>query len=184
MSDSFRPDWPVWSPRKLRDRAQNQGYFAGRLGARGIKRSHKGSERLHIVTLVLSLLLLASSVHADESHRFRLPMTLLAAAGAADVTSTMFNAGHNARYSPGAQTEHNPLIAWMEPKMGTGPMLAIAGAVEVGAFWVACHRWCETHPGLMRTAMLLGASAHGLATAGNVLSARDAAANRRRLGIQ
>lgn len=141
----------------------------------------KHPRKVQLVTFVL--LSLAAPAEAQEHHRFKLPVTLLAAAASADVASTMTIARHNARYAPGARTENNPIISWMEPKIGTGPMVTIAGAAEIGAFWLACHRWCDSHPQLMKWAFLAGATAHGMATAGNVLSARDAAENRRRLRL-
>lgn len=119
---------------------------------------------------VALFVLLASTAQAQE----RLPVALLAAAGSVDIASTMAIAHHNDRYAPGSATEHNPLIAWMEPKIGTGPMLTIAAAAEAGAFWLACQRLCRTHPKLMKAALLIGAAAHGGAAAGNVVSIRTA----------
>lgn len=143
-----------------------------------------GNTGRKVTAVTFALLLLALSASAQERHAFKLPLTLLAAAGAADVSTTMSMARHNAVYAPGTHTENNPLIAWMEPKIGTGPMLAISGAVELGAFWLACHHLCDSHPKLMKYAFMAGAAAHGMATAGNVLSQMDDAAYRRRLGIR
>lgn len=133
-----------------------------------IHREAQGNVVLIVTTVTLALL--ASSAQAQEHHRLRLPVLLMAAAGSVDIASTMHNAHYNAVHAPGAQTENNPLIAWMEPKIGTGRMLTIAAVAEVGILVTACHFLCEHHPTLMKTAFLVGAGAHGTAATWNLLS--------------
>lgn len=135
--------------------------------------------KLHVVTLALCLL--AAPVAAEE-HSFRLPIAVLAAAGTADIASTMVIARANGRDNPGSGTENNPLINWMEPTMGTGGMLTVSAALEVGAFWIACRALCKNHPKLMKSAFLIGGLAHGMAATGNVLNHRDAESRRKLQG--
>lgn len=122
------------------------------------------------------MLLLATPAQAQT---LKLPVFLLISAGTADISSTLVNSRAQTQYNPGMGTENNPLIAWMEPRIGTAGMLTVGAAAELGAFWLACRRWCESHPNLMKWGLLTGAAAHGMAATGNILSARDAAAWRR-----
>lgn len=137
---------------------------------------------MRIFVSLFMLITISSTVSAQDRHGLKLPAVLLATAGAIDISSTLHNSTQQARYTPGSGVEQNPLIAWMEPRMGTAGMLTVASTVELGAFWLACRRWCETHPKLMKWGLLTGAAAHGMAAAGNILSARDAAAWRRQQG--
>jgi hypothetical protein len=138
----------------------------------------------HRVVVLVALTLCASAASAQERNALKLPAALLLTAGAADISSTMFIASQNARYAPGVYNEHNPIINWMEPTIGTGPMVAIGAAAEIGAFALACLKWCDTHPKLMKWAMLIAGGAHGTAFTTNMQSHRDAVAARRRLGIR
>lgn len=118
------------------------------------------------------LILLGGSASAQESHglrRYKLPVTLLAGAASTDVSSTLLIAHYNRDHpNPGFRTEQNPLVGWMEPRLGTPVMLAVGAAIEATAVVVACKLLCESHPKLMKWGLLTGAAAHGTAATNNL----------------
>lgn len=141
---------------------------------RTVSRPHETArgrgERLHRVTLGLALLLLASTASAQELglSRYKLPVVLLAGAATVDIGSTLMMAHYNQVHDPTFRSEKNPIVGWMEPRIGTPGMLAVGAAIEVTAMLVACKLLCEQHPKLMKWGLLTGAAVHGVTTTSNL----------------
>lgn len=129
------------------------------------------------------LLLVASPLAAEDRPHLKIPAALMGAAGALDIYSTMTLVNANKRAGGDGGHERNPIVGWMEPKIGTGKMLAVGAAMELGVLWVTCKLLCENHPQFMRASMFLAGSAHAFAATGNYFSHTEAQAERRRLGL-
>lgn len=89
---------------------------------------------------------------SQKLNGIKTPLTAMAIAGAADVTSTFTS------YSTG---ESNPAVAWMQPHVGFEATVAIGVGLEaVAVVWI-CHKLCEHHPKLAKTLTWTAAGAHG-----------------------
>jgi hypothetical protein len=101
------------------------------------------------------------------------PMALWAAAGAADITSSVLadRAARRLDHGQYFAREGNPLVGWLQPRIGQGPMLVIGAAAEIGTAWVACRLLRRKHPKVMRYILAGAVGAHETATAFNVRAA-------------
>ena len=98
-------------------------------------------------------LLMAAIASCEESvyAPMRKPLTVLAIAGATDVTST---------FTSRSNFEQNPVVSWMQPHMSLKTTVAAGAALETLAVLAACHFICERRPRLARTLIYVGAAAH------------------------
>lgn len=121
-----------------------------------------------VAVLVATALLVAASASAQDLGRYKLPVTLLAGAATVDISSTLMMAHYNQVHDPTFRSEKNPIVGWMEPRIGTPGMLAVGAAIEVTTMLVACKLLCEQHPKLMKWGLLTGAAVHGVTTTSNL----------------
>jgi hypothetical protein len=112
--------------------------------------------------------LLAGSARPCEAQErsLRLPTAAYFVAAGADVGSQLYS-------SHWGGLEADPAIAWLEPAVGTAPMLAIGEAADITAV-VLWNRWLgPRHPVLTRVGLYVIAGVRTSIAIGNVRKAHD-----------
>lgn len=168
MCYSLRSDWPGQPSVKSTACSGNRADLQGCSSSRAYTTVLKSRRKVTHVTSVLCLLLLASSASAQDLSHYKLPVTLLTSAATVDISSTLVMARYNQAHDPTFRAEQNPIVGWMEPRIGTPGMLAVGAAIELTAMLVACKLLCEHHPKLMKWGLLTGAAVHGAAATSNL----------------
>lgn len=116
--------------------------------------------------LVATLLLTATTVHAQDRQSFKLPTAIYASAAAFDVAST----AHCLRYT--GCHERNPVISGMQSS-GVVPMLATGEFIDFGANLVLRKLLAPSHPTLYRATLYAVAGFRTVIAARNMVQAKE-----------
>lgn len=96
-------------------------------------------------------------VVGSAQAQLRVPLTVLAGAGSADIVSTFTSQSNH---------EDNPIVAWMNPH-GLPATVAVGAVIEVAAVWGLCRWLCEKHSRIATALVYAGAGLHGSMAAKN-----------------